>query len=454
MFYLKNFISVLLLSCLFGTSLPVKAQSARKSFVDFQETKLKNGLRVLTVEDHSAPVISLTISYNVGSRDERQGRTGFAHLFEHMMFKGSENVGAGEHFYQIYNSGGNMNGYTNPDRTIFFDNLPANQLDMALFLEADRMRSLAITKENLDNQRNAVQEEKRQNVDNVPYGASQVLQQNLLYDDFPYHHVTIGSMEDLNAATVEDVAQFFKTYYAPNNAFLVLVGDFDRKDALTRIRKNFEAIPRQSDPPPITMNEPLQASERRRTVEDPYARIPQIDIAFKSTSGNTPDFFAMEVLSTILQSGNSSRLYQRLVKEKELVTKIFGNMDERKGPGALYITATPRPGAKIEAVEAGIYEELGRLANEPVSDAELQKAKNIEQRNEYNQQTAFYRAFKLGIYSVQYNDPNLINTWQEKINAVTKDDIQRVARKYLGQNNRTVVITLPKAQSPTKPAGE
>src|SRR5512138_1167467 len=179
----------------------VQAQTARKVQVNFKESVLKNGLRVITIEDSSAPVVALSITYNVGSRNERQGRTGFAHLFEHMMFKGSENVGSGEHFLLIFNNGGNMNGTTNEDRTNYFEILPANQIDLALFLEADRMRSLAITKENLDNQRNAVQEERRLGVDNQPYGRSGELHQEMLYDNFAYKHSVIGSMEDLNAAT-------------------------------------------------------------------------------------------------------------------------------------------------------------------------------------------------------------------------------------------------------------
>lgn len=186
-------LSAAITCCLIFSTL-VHAGQARNALVNLRQTKLKNGLRVITVEDHSAPVIALDITYNVGSRDERKGRTGFAHLFEHMMFKGSANVGRGEHFLQVFTSGGGMNGLTNPDRTLFYDVLPANQLEMALFLEADHMRSLAITKENLDNQRNAVQEERRQFVDNQPYGKTEELQQSLIYDDFPYKHVTIGSM--------------------------------------------------------------------------------------------------------------------------------------------------------------------------------------------------------------------------------------------------------------------
>src|SRR5919202_3031694 len=221
--------------------LSAQAQAPRNVRVDFKETRLKNGLRVITVEDHSAPVIAVSIAYNVGSRDERQGRTGFAHLFEHMMFKGSENVGSGEHFLLVFNNGGNMNGTTNEDRTNYFEVLPANQLDLALFLESDRMKSLVINKENLDNQRNAVQEERRLGVDNQPYGKSEELQQGLIYDNFAYKHTTIGSMEDLNAASVEDVAAFFKMYYAPNNAVLTLVGDFNTAEALKKIKQSFEA---------------------------------------------------------------------------------------------------------------------------------------------------------------------------------------------------------------------
>src|SRR5215211_565051 len=271
--------------------LSAQAQAPRNVRVDFKETTLKNGLHVITVEDHSAPVIALSVTYNVGSRNERKGRTGFAHLVEHMMFKGSENVGTGEQIVLIFNNGGDMNGTTNEDRTNYYEVLPANQLDLALFLESDRMKSLAITKDNLDNQRNAVQEERRLGVDNQAYGKSGERQQELLYDNFAYKHSVIGSMEDLNAATVEDVASFFKMYYAPNNATLVLVGDFKTADALAKIRNSFESIPRQPDPPAVDMTEPQQKAERRTTVDDQLARAPQVDLAFKAVAGNTPDFY-------------------------------------------------------------------------------------------------------------------------------------------------------------------
>ena len=442
------------LSPLFVCALAVlsaQAQGPRNVRVDFKETTLKNGLRVITVEDHSAPVVAISITYNVGSRNERKGRTGFAHLFEHMMFKGSENVGSGEHFLLVFNNGGNMNGTTNEDRTNYFEVLPANQLDLALFLEADRMKSLAITKENLDNQRNAVQEERRLGVDNQPYGKSNELQQELLYDNFAYKHSVIGSMDDLNAATVEDVAEFFKMYYAPNNAVLVLVGDFKTADALAKIRTNFESLPRQPDPPAVDMTEPAQKAERRATVDDMLARAPRVDLAFKAVQGNTPDFYALQVLAAVLQSGQSSRLYQKLVKEKEMVTNVGGFMDEKRGIGAFYTNATLRPGVKTADIETTIYAEIDRLKKEPIADWELQKAKNTTRRNLINGlASALSRAITIGQYTVYYDDPNLINERLNKVAAVTKEDVQRVANKYLVDTNRTVVITMPQAKP--KPA--
>src|SRR5450432_4194174 len=219
--------------------------------IKFTDYRLANGLRVVLSVDHSAPVVAVAAVYDVGSRNEREGRTGFAHLFEHMMFQGSANVGKGEHFIQVLNNGGGMNGTTNEDRTTYFEELPKNQLDLGLFLEADRMRALNITQANLDNQRNAVQEERRQGIDNQPYGRAQLDVDNLSYDNFAYKHSTIGSMTDLNAASIDDVKDFFRIYYAPNNAVLTLVGDFEPDAALVQVKKYFGAIPSQPVPPKV-----------------------------------------------------------------------------------------------------------------------------------------------------------------------------------------------------------
>ncbi|MBZ5537012.1 MAG: insulinase family protein [Acidobacteriia bacterium] len=431
-------------------------QTTKGVKVDFKDVKLANGLRVLIAEDHTAPVISLAVTYNTGSRNERQGRTGFAHLFEHMMFKGSENVGTGEHMLLVFNNGGNLNGSTNEDRTNYFEELPANQLDLALFLEADRMRSLpaAITKENLDNQRNAVQEERRLGVDNQPYGKTEEKFQETMYDNFTYKHSVIGSMQDLNAASVEDVIDFFHIYYAPNNAVLALVGDFKTDEALAKIKKYFEPIPSHAAPPPVDSTEPDQTAERRFTMEDQLARLPQLAIGYKGFVGNTPDFYAMQVLNQALASGQSSRLYQILVKEKELVANIFGFVREMRGPGYYQLTATLKPTTKFEDVEAVINEEIAKLQQEPIADWELQKAKNSARRFSVQAlQSTLGVAIRLSQYGVYYNDPSLINTQFEKVDAVTKADVQRVANKYLKVTNRTVAQTVPKPKTAASPAG-
>ncbi len=429
--------------------LSAAAYAASPIQTKFKEVTLDNGLRVLLSEDHSAPTYSISVTYNVGSRDERAGRTGFAHLFEHMMFQGSEKVGKGEHFILIENNGGAMNGTTNQDRTNYFQTLPANQLDLALFLEADRMRSLVINDANLTNQRHAVQEERRLGIDNQPYGKTGETMLDVAYDNFGYKHSTIGSMEDLNAATVKDVADFFRVYYAPNNAVLVLIGDFNSDDALARVKKYFGDIPRQSNPAPPDMTEPEQVGERRKAISDGFAQNARIDIAYKIPQGNTSDWFALNVLGQVLASGQSSRLYQKLVKEKELAVSVFGGAQERRGPSLESLVILPRPGKAFGDVEKAVYEEIERVKNEPVSDWELEKVRMQFRRSRAQQlQSTLFRAILLGQYAVFYGEPNLINTYESKINAVTKEDIQRVAKKYLVDTGRTVITTIPKPKAP------
>src|SRR6202034_3024295 len=310
-------------------------QGVKIANLELRDTKLDNGLRVILVPDHSAPVYAINVTYNVGSRNERPGRTGFAHLFEHMMFQGSANVGKGEHFIQVLNNGGGMNGTTNEDRTTYFEELPKNQLDLGLFLEADRMRALNVTQANLDNQRNAVQEERRQGIDNQPYGRAQLDLDNLAYDNFAYKHSTIGSMTDLNAASIDDVKDFFRIYYAPNNAVLTLVGDFDPDEALAKVKQYFGSLPSQPTPPKVLLDEEPHYGERRETIYDPLARLPEIDIAYHIPPGNTPDNYAVQQLAIVLGQGESSRLYQRLVKEKQLASDVSVQADARIGVSQL-----------------------------------------------------------------------------------------------------------------------
>ncbi|HKE04096.1 MAG TPA: pitrilysin family protein [Blastocatellia bacterium] len=420
--------------------------------VNFKEAKLKNGLRVFLVEDHSAPVISLALIYDVGSRNERQGRTGFAHLFEHMMFQGSQNVGKSEHFILIETNGGQMNGTTNEERTLYFETLPNNQLDLMLYLEADRMRGLDISKENLDNQRHAVQEERRLGLDNQPYGKLFERFGETMYDNFAYKHSVIGSMEDLNAASVEDVREFFRIYYAPNNAVLALVGDFKTDQALARIKAHFESIASQPAPSRVDVAEPEQTSERRFTIDDQLAQLPLLNIGYKGYVGAASDVYALQVLGTVLGSGQGSRLYQKLVKELQLALSANSFTSVRRGPGAFRISANIAPGKKYEDVEAVIYEEIARLQKEPIADWELEKAKQSARRSAVgSRQSSLGLAINITEGVVNWNDPNYANTRMEKIMAVAKEDVQRVAQKYLQPAKRTVGVAIPKAKSAASP---
>jgi predicted Zn-dependent peptidase len=418
--------------------------------VEFSDTRLKNGLRVIISEDHTAPVFAIALNYNVGSRDERKGRTGFAHLFEHMMFKGSENVGPGEHPYLMFMYGGSMNGTTNKERTLYYEVMPANQLDLALFLEADRMRSLVITKEALDNQIHAVQEERRLRVDNQAYGRTFEVVDDLAYENFAYEHSVIGSMADLSAATVEDVAQFFKTYYAPNNTVLSIVGDVDTKAALARVRKYFEAIPPQPPPPPVDVTEPAQKEERRSVIEDSLARLARIDIAYKAPPSSSPDDDPLEVLTTLLSSGRSSRFFEAIVREKRLATgAIAAFTEESRGPGLLRIIGTVTPGRSIAELEAAIDAEIDRIKTGPIEDWEMEKARNGARSQVIaGLGSSLQRAVRLGEYALFYDKPDMINTRAEDIARVTAADVQRVARTYLVKTGRTVVHTVPKAAPP------
>lgn len=440
-----------------GKAKPAASKSSATHLpnINFKEFKLKNGLHVFLVEDHSAPVISLALIYDVGSRDERRGRTGFAHLFEHMMFQGSEQVGKGEYMQLVFNNGGNLNGTTNEERTLYFETLPANQLDLALFLEADRMRGLDITKDNLDNQRNAVQEERRLGLDNQPYGRFREKFDEVMFDNFVYKHSVIGSMEDLNAASVEDVKDFFRIYYAPNNATLALVGDFKSAEALAKIKKNYESIPAQAAPAKVDTTEPEQTAERRYTMEDALAQLALLNIGYKGVIGNTPDAYALQVLATVLGGGQSSRLYQRLVKEKQLALSANSFANTRRGPGAFQISANIAPGKKADDVEAVIYEEIARLQQEPIADWELEKARQSAKRSAIgSRQSSLGLAINIVEGATAYNDPNMANTRLAKILAVTKEDVQRVAQKYLQPANRTVGIALPKPKSMSGTSGQ
>ena len=423
--------------------------------VKFTDTRLDNGLRVIISEDHYAPVYAICVAYKVGSKDERPGRTGFAHLFEHMMFKGTENVGVGELDFLIYTNGGNSNGTTNTDRTSYYEVLPKNQLDLGLYLEADRMHALAITPDNLENQRQAVKEERRQSVDNQAYGQTSEKMEELVYDNFAYHHTVIGSMSDLDAASVDDVKAFFKTYYAPNNAVLALVGDLDTKETLAKVKKYFGAIPRQTPPTPVNLDEKPKTAERRAALTDPLARLPRLDIAYRIPPAGSADTRALGVAASILGGGggfggrggggggNTSRLYNLLVNEKEMAVQVSAAADRRAGPGMFRISATLRPGKDPKQVEGLIGEEIAKLYSQPVSEKELKRVRMSLLRSAENRLTALSRAQALADAAAVYDDPNRVNTEIESQLVVNAQDIIRAAKANLVNANKTVVVTQP-----------
>jgi zinc protease len=424
--------------------------SAATPRVTFTDTKLKNGLRVIVSEDHVAPVFSIAVAYDVGSRDERAGRTGFAHLFEHMMFKGSANVGTGEHFYTIFSNGGTMNGTTNKERTIYYETMPSNQLDAALFLEADRMRSLAIVKENLDNQRQAVQEERRLSYDNQPYGRADEAIDEVAFDNFAYKHSVIGSMADLNAASIEDVSAFFKTYYAPNNAIMAIAGDVNTARTLDRVRTYFESIPSQPPPPPVDVAQPPQQKERRLDIEDPLARLPRIDIGYRIPSSLSPDDDTIEVLSGILAGGRSSRLYEHIVRERQLAVSVQAFVGSSRGPRLFGIEVTPTATAPLDQAEQAVYTEIERLKAGPITDAEIERARNAARRQFMGTlSTSLSLARNLAEYALYYGDPGRINTRWDQLAKFNAADVQRVAKAYFTPENRTVVISRPKTAAAT-----
>ena len=421
-----------------------------------EQFTLPNGLRVVLSEDHTVPVISVAVYYNTGSRNERQGRTGFAHLFEHMMFQGSENVGKAQHFQYVYNNGGTLNGSTSTERTNYFETMPANQLPLALWLESDRMRSLKITKDNLDNQRQAVQEEKRLNFDNKPYINGFLRMDEMIFKNPANAHSTIGSMEDLNAATVEDVAEFFRIYYAPNNAVLTIVGDFDPKQARSLVEKYFGTIKRQPDPPPAEVNEPREVAVLKDTYQDKFAPTPAFMLGWKIPARRTPEFYALALAGELLVGGESSRLYQKLVKGDESVISLQGGIDERRGPSSLTLFMIPKPGKEPAQIRQTVLAEVLRLATEGPSSEDMEKLRNSLRNDAVRErQSSLTRAQRLAEYALYDGDPNLFNTEFERYISVTPSQIKEAAARFLDTNNIAVLDIVPaRAAKPAAAAGQ
>ena len=405
-------------------------------------------MRVVLSEDHSAPVVAVAVYYDVGSRNEVKGRTGFAHLFEHMMFQGSENVRKAAHFKYIENNGGVTNATTHSDYTNYYQFLPSNQLALALWLESDRMRALKITPANLKNQKEAVKEEKRLSYDNQAYWPALLKMDEMVFRNWANAHSTIGSMRDLDAATVADVSRFFATYYAPNNAVLVIAGDIHTAEAEALVRKYFGSIPRHKPPPPVNVSEPFEVAARTAAIDDAHAKMPAISMAWKVPARRSPDFYAIALLKSILCDGQSGRLYQKLVKERAVSLEVQGTLEPRRGPGQVAVFTIHKPDISGQDVQAIVEAEIERIKTEGVTADELVKVKNQYRldrfqsgsEGEYSSlQTALGRALALGEFAMFDGDPSLINGEIDRYLAVTAEQVRDVARRYLVPANTAVL---------------
>jgi predicted Zn-dependent peptidase len=431
------------------------AERLKLSPTPIQQFSLDNGLRVILCQDPAVPVVSAAIYYDVGSRNEKLGRTGFAHLFEHMMFQGSENVPKAAHFQYIFNAGGTMNGTTSTERTNYYQTLPASHLPLALWLESDRMRSLKVTQENLDNQRNAVQEEKRLRYDNQPYVNAFLRINELIFKNPANAHSTIGSMEDLDAATIEDVQEFFRIYYAPNNAVLTVVGDFDNAEATALVRKYFEGIPSQPSPPPVDVSEPEDVAQTQEVYHDKLAPAPAFVLGWKIPPRRTTDFYALSLAAELIFEGDSSRLYQKLVKGDESVVSIQGGIDERRGPSALYIFALPKPGEEVATIREQIFDEIRSLRTSGPLPAEMEKLRNSLANDVVRgRQSTMYRAQRLAEYALYDGDPTLFDSEIDHYLAITPEQIRSAVERYLDVDNRVVLDIAPAGLSEEATAEE
>lgn len=412
---------------------------------------LDNGLTVVLSEDHTAPIVAVNLWYHVGSANEREGRTGFAHLFEHMLFQGSANVGANEHFELVQRAGGTLNGSTWLDRTNYFETVPSNQLALALWLEADRMGRLlpAMTQQKLDTQREVVKNERRWSVDNQPYGTWWEKLPALCYPpSHPYHHSLIGSMEHLEAASLEDVAEFFATWYTPDNAVLTIAGDFDPAEAMRLVREYYGPIPRNPNPParPDFTLPPRFEAPAREVVEDdvPLARVM---IAMRIPPAGSPAWYAGSMAGAVLGLRKGSRLFKSLVRAQRIATDANAwTFDLTKGADLLVADAMAAPGTDGDALEAALHRELDAAIADGVTDAEVARALALLETDfTASLQSAGERADALSRFTTYFGDPHLVNTQMERFRAVTAHDVTLFLRTWCDRANRAVLMYVPRA---------
>lgn len=415
--------------------------------------RLANGLLVTLSEDHSAPIVAVNLWYHVGSANERAGRTGFAHLFEHLLFQGSAHVGPTEYFELIQRAGGTLNGSTWLDRTNYFETVPSNLLALALWLEADRMGALlpAMTQQKLDTQRDVVKNERRWTVDNQPYGTWWEKLQALAFPlSHPFHHSLIGSMDDLSAASLDDVAQFFRTFYTPDNAVLSIVGDFEPNVARGLVQRYFGPIPRGTGRPPLDATDvPSRFGDWRREVVPDEVALPRLFLAFRSPPFGTPASYAAQIVAAVLGMRRASRLHRALVRERELASEASAfTVDLSKGSDLLIADLTARPGVSAARLESEAVDEVNRLRDTGVARAEVQRAAALIETDFVSaMQSAGSRADRLSQFATYFGDASLVNAQLERYRGVTEEAANDFIGEFLGEDNRLSLVYEPRSSS-------
>jgi zinc protease len=420
---------------------------------------LPNGLFVTLSEDHTAPIVAVNLWYHVGSANERPGRTGFAHLFEHMLFQGSADVEANEHFELVQRAGGTLNGSTWLERTNYFETVPSNQLELALWLEANRMGKLlpAMTQQKLDTQRDVVMNERRWSMDNQPYGTWMEKLPALCFPvDHPFNHSLMGSMDDLTAASLDDVAQFFATYYTPDNAVLSIAGDFDPAETRRLIEKHFGDIPRGAGKPPLPdMSLPPVFGQWKREVVPDDVMLPRLFLAFRSPAFGTKEYYAASVCGAVLGLRNGCRLRRRLVRERQIAAEASAfTYDLAKGSDLLVVDATARPGVSAEQLEQEVANEIDTIVRDGIEAAEVERAVAVIQTAFVSaMQEAGERADRLSLFATYFRAPELVNEEVNRYQSVTVDDVNAFIRERLGENNRASLLYVAREEALGELAG-
>lgn len=440
---MKRFVKAINLSL----ALLLLAVATRAQSFDVKTSTLKNGMKILVQEDHSIPNATVYIFYRIGSRNERPGTTGLSHFFEHMMFNGAKKYGPGQFDRVMEAAGGSNNAYTNNDVTVYQDWFPSSTLDLIFDLEADRIQNLSFDPKIIESERGVVANERRLSVDNNNFGVLSEQLSATAFTAHPYQWPVVGWMIDIENWKMEDLKHHFEMGYSPNNATMVVVGDVKSDEIFKLAQKYVEPIPSHDPPPKVTTQEPEQLGERRVVVKK-FAQLPMLMIGYHVPQTSNSDYYALQVLRTILFSGQSSRMYQRIVDKDQLAIAIDSSMDYAFDPTILTVIAQPKAGIQPEAVEKAIYDEFDKMKAQPVADQEMEKAKNILLADFYrNMKTINGRANTLGTYEVFFGDYHKLFTAVDDYGKVTKEDVRRVAQKYFSDKNRTVATLVPEAES-------